>query len=40
MRAKGLDKLDLSVQALREVPHSLYANEEATTNLSYVVRVA
>lgn len=39
IRARGLDKLDLSVQRLREIPLSVYGDELAQRNLSYAVSI-
>jgi hypothetical protein len=35
----GLDKMDLSVQSLREVPKHIYADEVAQKKLSFLVSV-
>jgi Leucine-rich repeat (LRR) protein len=37
--AMGWDRLDMSVQKLRDIPTSMYHTDEATTRLSYAVNV-
>jgi hypothetical protein len=37
VRARGWDRLDLSVSGLREIPTALFRDDEATSRLAYVV---
>jgi len=39
IRAQGLDRIDLSIQAMREIPLSLYESVAAQSKLSYLVHV-
>lgn len=39
IRAQGLDRIDMSIQGLREIPASLYDSVAAQTKLSYLVNV-
>ena len=39
IRAQGLDRIDLSIQGLREIPSALYETVAAQSKLSYLVHV-